>query len=293
MIVSNAHDARRTTHDPSREPLRGWLALHAGARPYFQAFLRRVILLMSSETNDRFQYVDSQLHDRWKPTHVLAACVAILAAGLAIYARYGSGVLQFRSDIFSEIGGALVSVTILVTFVEIAAATIVDIFRAKSYSDWSMRVQRVSDRLADETSSVEVLKRAYERERHFVKRLYQKHIIPVAVDDLKPNEQAVKDYRSWLDVVKNIYTFALARHGAITRVRVSYVVFAVGFLLAVGGVSVFSFVFTAESVNNWFDTLLDWLVTACVIGGGSTRLNGLLSRLSELLDRSRQAGVVK
>ena len=201
--------------------------------------------------------------------------------------------LDFRPDISTEIGGALVSLTILVASVEIAAATIVDIIRAKSYSEWSMRVQRVSERLSDEDSSVEILRRAYQREKHFVQRLYEKQIIPLPVDDLEVNEQNREGYRSWLEVARGIYAFALARHVAITRVRVSYVVFVAGFLLAVGGVSVFSFVFMEGAVNNWFDRLLDWLVTGCVIGGGSTRLNGLLSRISELLGRARQTGIVK
>ena len=111
--------------------------------------------------------------------------------------------------------------------------------------------------------------------------------------DLGEDEQSREAYRSWLEVARGIYVFALARHAAITRVRVSYVVFVAGLLLAVGGVSVFSFVFMEGAVSNWVDRLLDWLVTGCVIGGGSTRLNALLSRISELLGRARQTGIVK
>ena len=250
---------------------------------------------MSPDSSDesRFQYVYAQLRDRWQPRQIFGVCALILVVGLGLYLRHKAGALVFRPDISAEIGGALVSLGILVASVEIAAATLVDIFRAKSYSEWSMRVERVSNRLSDDTSSVEVLRRAYEREKHFVSRLYSANIIPLPVDDLKENEKDSKNYRGWLEIAKGIYAFALAQHAAITRVHVSYAVFVAGFLLAVSGVSVFSFVFTDSAVNNWFDKLLDWLITGCVIGGGSTRVNGLLNRISELLDRSRQAGVVK
>ncbi len=280
------------------------LAVGAGCRGAAGALRSRLCALgirvnifsnqMSPEGSERFRYLDSQLHDQWRSWHVLVLCAIILAGGLVgLYVRLGHGSLDFRPDISTEIGGALVSLTILVASVEIAAATIVDIFRAKSYSEWSMRVQRVSERLSDEDSSVEILRRAYQREKHFVQRLYEKQIIPLPVDDLGADEQNREGYRSWLEVARGIYAFALARHAAITRVRVSYVVFVAGFLLAVGGVSVFSFVLMEGAVNNWFDRLLDWLVTGCVIGGGSTRLNGLLSRISELLGRARQTGIVK
>ena len=248
---------------------------------------------MSTRDTDRFRNLDSQLHDRWRPWHVVVVCAIVLAGGLALYARLGLGSLDFRPDISAEIGGALVSLTILVASVEIAAATIVDIFRAKAHSEWSMRVQRVSERLSDEDSSVDILRRAYQREKHFVRHLYERQIIPLPVDDLGEDEQSREAYRSWLEVARGIYVFALARHAAITRVRVSYVVFVAGLLLAVGGVSVFSFVFMEGAVSNWVDRLLDWLVTGCVIGGGSTRLNALLSRISELLGRARQTGIVK
>ena len=198
---------------------------------------------MSSESSDRFRYLASQLDDPLRPWHVVVACLIIVVIGVVLYFRVGSGLLQFKPDLDTGIGVALLSLVILVASVEIAAATIVDIFRAKGHSEWSVRVRRVSERLSEEGPTEDVLRRAYQREKCFVQSLYDNEVIPIPVPDLESKEQNCNGYRSWLEIAGGIYTFALVRHAAITRVHVGYVVFLAGFLLAVGGVSIFSFVF--------------------------------------------------
>ena len=218
---------------------------------------------------------------------ILAIVATTCGVGACLYEKEAYSLISVRENLVDTAGDVFLKYVALVAAIERAAAVFVGIFRNRNNVDWTLRINRISEILQQDTTHAAVLKQVYARERYLVDRLksagkIQKAIAPVS------DHGGDEDYRGYLTSAKHVYEFQRGRFNSISNRYVTLVVFFVGVVLAGMGLSVFHDLFeplqSQATVQGALLRFGDIFVTGGLLGGGSAGLNAVATKVTEFLN---------
>ena len=231
--------------------------------------------------------IEQGLTDKARPWVWLLFVVGVGVLSAHLYARNAYLLVDVNnglSDVAVDVFGKYL---VLVVAVERAATVFVGMFRNQSRVDWSLRIDRISEVLAQENAPTAVLKQVFARERRLIKKLEESSII-ATIDDVSGATDE-DEYRGYLTSAKHAYEFQRARFNSVSNRYVALAVFVVGIILAALGLSLFRDLFQQTpapgAVQAGFLRLADIFVTGGLLGGGSAGLNAVVTKVSDYANR--------
>ena len=109
-------------------------------------------------------------------------------------------------------------------------------------------------------------------------------ITPVK-DKLDDKDNCIEEYIGYLTAVKHAYEFQQARFQSVSRRYTSVGVFFAGIILAALGLSLFGSIFAdvekIPGVQRLLLHYMDIVITGGLLGGGSTGINTIATKLTE------------
>lgn len=252
----------------------------------------------------KYDYIKKGLTDtgfRQTPWTVLMGILIVICS--VLYATRWFAVVGVNPNL-TELGSdVFLKYMFIIVTVERAAAVFVGMFRSQSKVDWALRINRIREILQMENPSKSVLRQVYVRENRLIKKLEQSEIIG-EIDDV-PANPTVQDYLGYLTSSKHAYEFQRARFNSVSSKYVAQIVFVIGIILAMLGLSIFNDLLQnmnlvsviAQEIKNgtytetglvWQTGLLrftDIIITGGLLGGGSAGLNELSNKMTEYLTK--------
>ena len=197
-------------------------------------------------------------------------------------------VLTIRSDLDQVISDIFFQYASLALAIERAAAVFVAMTRDRLRVDWVLRIDRIEQVLDQDQPRMRVLKQLYDREQNRIGKLTatgrMTQINPVQ-DTLENEEDRIEEYMGYLTAVKHAYEFQQARFQSVSRRYTSVGVFLAGIALAALGLSLFGSIFeNVEQLSGMQGTIvhyMDIVITGGLLGGGSTGINTIATKLTE------------
>jgi hypothetical protein len=222
--------------------------------------------------------------------------VVIVLSGLYVIESFQ--IVTIKTNLHQVGSDVFLKYLFIVIAVERAVAVLVSMLRSPSKVDWSLRLKRVNQILAMENPHIADFKKAYALEKRLLKTLEVKELIGEFEEDESLKEgkgdsqqSIIENYQGYLISVKHIYEFQQARFDAISKRYVDQAVFLSGVILAVLGVSLFNDLFESihllSGAQTWLLKIVDILITAGLLGGGSAGLNVVANKLSQSLVSAR------
>jgi len=230
----------------------------------------------------------------------------VVIIGSFLYANNLFTVVDVNPNLTKNGDDIFLKYLFIIVAVERAAAVFVGIIRSQNQANWNARIKRINEVLRKDEPSIELLKQMYARERRLTSDLEEKKEIGKIKN--VPNNANLQDYIGFLTSVKYAYEFKRSRYNAISKKYVARTVFFAGIVLSAFGISIFQDIIqnmnlvsaVDEEIKRqalvkagvvWQSGLLrfaDILVTGGLLGGGSTALNEVANRVSDLLNREQQ-----
>ncbi|TAA42651.1 hypothetical protein [Corallincola spongiicola] len=219
----------------------------------------------------------------------LYTIVAIIVLGAIAAFHWGYSdveLLSVNPELVEKGGDIFLKYLFIVVAVERAAAVFVSNYRNRKVADWTLRISRIKETLADDEQHVNVLKMVFEREIQVARKVLDKGMFGLLI---APDDNA-DEYRAALLCLKHSYEFSLARHQSTCNRDVTFFVFISGIVLASLGLSILADILSNISeisgVHGNLVRFADVLITGGLLGGGSAGLNFASTRFAELMKKN-------
>ena len=227
---------------------------------------------------------------RGKTIWILAAAGVVGLVGV-LWTMPG---LTIRDNLDEVISNIVLQYASLALAIERSAAVFVAMTRDRLRVDWVLRIDRLQQVLDQDQPRIRVLKQLHDREQNRIGQLKAKGLITElkAVREERidgkeglDKEECIEEYMGYLTAVKHVYEFQHARFQSVGRRYTAIGVFLAGIALAALGLSLFDSIFAnigqLSGMQGRILHYIDIVITGGLVGGGSTGINTIATRLTE------------